>query len=987
MDNDVRFPAYIPRDEEKLIRELANRVRETRESRAVLLYGAGGSGKSRMLTQLARARTAPDEQMAIWLDPIDIDDSEYWLLSNLERHVAGALDPQGLYFKAYLDDLSRLPTTPSARASHETILSHLTRIKQVFQDCYRDFINDTGQTVVILFDTVEAVRGTSLLLTLTLWMKALPATLFVLAGRPLPAPSEDPIRVELGDPHMGIPVTTVFLGDFSHEAARAYLEGSSVGSGLAEDEKEKLVLLTRGHPLWLAFTISYLEDRGLPEEAAASLEAIARAIPYGGEVSPEGSSILNDFKRRLLAPYRDADFWHEAIKVLAVVRQTVNEPIWLRLMEGQPLPPDVASMADAWRRLLGIPWVRPRANRRCVTLHDAVAEELADRIIAVHDQDGTWRRELWHRAAAIYLDLTEEPLAALEAEQAAQDARLQSIGASAGQKGDSGPSTEERAFVDEAAHLDIRRRELDQFRVAGLFYRLLWDYDGGCQVFLDLFGQAKAKYDVIFQELMSLEMQRFLPGGPDAYPLGDVVGLGTKDFSEWLSGTEAGQRRYLQVGLEMADYLVRDDRATEALDLLDELPTAAADYRQRYEFSVLRGNACMRVAGRVREGLGHFTEALTHAMDLTSADRHALIANAHKEIGFYYRNQGLWREADEAYELARDAILAGRTGSDAPGDRDRAEMASIQTNWAYVKGLVGSYRDGAALAESAIKLRQRLEQRHEEGISWSVCGEIYRYERRFERAWAAYAAAEEIFQELSNWQWLGVIYQEQAICLHHATQDKVSIVPEPGREAERRITQAVEICRDHAVRSYPSALNRAGRIFGHQDLGAGLGYLAEAIDAARRMSDGWFWCASLLEYLEMSYRAWSETRNVDYLDQIDARRADIDQAMSEYEFEHLRGRWYLLQGHLAVHQWEETADDRHLDVALSRYADGFMLMAQGYVASSGATAIPNEIKKFNDMLGKLPPAIRSEWLEHLGREWSRAETGSTLLLAQLEELY
>ena len=32
--------------------------------------------------------------------------------------------------------------------------------------------------------------------------------------------------------------------------------------------------------------------------------------------------------RRLLAPYQETDFWHEALKRLAAVRQGVNEPMW-----------------------------------------------------------------------------------------------------------------------------------------------------------------------------------------------------------------------------------------------------------------------------------------------------------------------------------------------------------------------------------------------------------------------------------------------------------------------------------------------------------------------------------------------------------------------------------------------------------------------------------------------------------------------------------
>ena len=123
---------------------------------------------------------------------------------------------------------------------------------------------------------------------------------------------------------------------------------------------------------------------------------------------------------------------------------------------------------------------------------------------------------------------------------------------------------------------------------------------------------------------------------------------------------------------------------------------------------------------------------------LTSADRQKLIAEAHKELGFYYRNVGLWKEADEAYQQARDAISA--TLSARSSDEDREEMASIQTNWAYVKGLGGYYRDGSNLVESAITVRHRLKKHQEEGISWSVCGEVYRYERRFQKAWDAYSA-------------------------------------------------------------------------------------------------------------------------------------------------------------------------------------------------------------------------------------------------------
>ena len=76
----------------------------------------------------------------------------------------------------------------------------------------------------------------------------------------------------------------------------------------------------------------------MPEEVTTrSLAEIKLEIPYQGQMTPAGQNLHEDFKRRLVTPYREADFWHEAIKRLAVVRQSVNEDIWRKLMDGHPL--------------------------------------------------------------------------------------------------------------------------------------------------------------------------------------------------------------------------------------------------------------------------------------------------------------------------------------------------------------------------------------------------------------------------------------------------------------------------------------------------------------------------------------------------------------------------------------------------------------------------------------------------------------------------
>ena len=983
MAADSNFPRYIHRAEEVYIREQAELVRESYESRVVLLRGPGGVGKTSIVRAVAAAEAANDP-MILWLNPIDCDDSDYWLLSNLERVIVAQLDPEQRYFQPFLDYLARLPRYSVLRVDRETLVGHLTRIKRVFFDCYSEFIHSSGLTVVITFDAVEAIRGTYLLITLTQWMKGLPGTLFVLAGRPVPnADMADPIREQLDDPHQHLPVTTVHVSAFTREESLDYLDASGVAAGLTDEEKAVLVLLSRGHPLWLAFAVDYLSKYGLPDELAAPLAVVEEEIPFATQMSAAGHRRHEEFIRRLVAPYRESDFWHEAIKRLAIVRESVNRPIWRQLVADLPPPGRDADPEQTWQELLNTPWIEPRANGQYATLHDAVAEELARRVIPLHDQDQYWRHDLWHRAAQTYRDLIARREADLAAQLTDFDNQLESLRIEPPEPGGA-PLAGETILINAAARLDVAKREVCQLQASRLYYEIVCDFTRGCEYFLATFDLGRERDDVPFQELLALEMQRFLPTGSLSPAADDAVGQKIYEFRQWIAIN--GRPFYLEIGLMLAEFFVINEEPVPAVVLLDGLPTGAADDLQRYRWLTLRGNASMRIPGRSKDGLAYFAQALEVAEGLQTSDRGRLIAAAHEALGFYHRNEGQWRESDVAYERARDTI-AQQLGPNSSA-ADRAEIASIQTNWAYVKGLVGSYRDGTNLVESAIAIRRRLNDQQAEGISWRVCGEIYRYERRFEKAWEAYARAEQIFQARRNWPWLGLIYQEQAICLFQAAQDGISLAAgrDPLAQAKRLITLALDICRDQAVRGYPSALNRAGRIFGHDDVDRGLSYLIEGIEQARLLSDGWFWFASLVEYAELSYRAWVWTKDRAYRDRIDSVAAEVEAVMADYEFPDLRGRWRLLHGHFGIHDWLATGDQARLDDALQEYIAGFALIAQRFVGSSGAASLPEEFAVFRTLVELLPENVRTKWHQELRSAWSSVES-STLLLARLEELY
>jgi tetratricopeptide (TPR) repeat protein len=364
------------------------------------------------------------------------------------------------------------------------------------------------------------------------------------------------------------------------------------------------------------------------------------------------------------------------------------------------------------------------------------------------------------------------------------------------------------------------------------------------------------------------------------------------------------------------------------------------------------------VPGEVRQGLQYLDEALSVADDaaLEPAERSRLAARAYKERGFYRRNLGDLQEADTSYAHARDAIEF--VLATAPTTRDRLEKASIQTNWAYVKGFGGYHEDGLRLVESAIKVRKDLSPGLPVGISLSTKGEVLRYNQKFRKAWEAYKEAEDIFAGAQDQAWLGIIYQEQAICLYQAYLDgETSLAPgDPLDEAWRLADRAVKICRERSVRAFPSALNRAPRIIGDKDADQALELLQEGIAAAGEILDGWFLLANLVEFAELSYRTWRTTGSDRYRDEIDRYAPHFAEAVSQYEFPDLRGRWEIVAGHLRVHDWEATEDDSQLDVALRYYAAGFSHIAErGYAGSSGAVVIPGRSRYSPACSASSPP--------------------------------
>ncbi|MBM7773244.1 tetratricopeptide (TPR) repeat protein [Actinokineospora baliensis] len=911
---------YVPRAAEQRLLAEIDQVRESGDSKVVLLYGPGGVGKTRMLRSLAdRARA---DSGTTWLEPLDVDDSEYWALENVQRRVAEALDPDRVHFDDFLTYLTSAQALPRAG---ETASGVQTRIRARFRRCYGRFLRRTGATVVIPLDTVEVIRDSYLLTTLVAWMAELPATVFVLSGRP---PDGDDA---IADQVRTLTTTVLELGGFSEVEGHRFLDGNEIGRRLPPELVTALVALTDGHPLWLELAVDYLRGNSLPPEMPKP--------PYDG-LQREA------FRRMLIAPFRGTGFWAEAIKRLAVVRHSVDQGIWRSLMANRELPADAPEWPLAWAALRARPWIRLRANGQEVTLHDALAEELIRRLIPLHDHDASWRTALWRTAAAAFAakeNEYEDVVPTIDATLVYDD-------------------QDERGSVktQQLAKLDVRKRQLDRMRAARLHYVLLSDFELGAEQVAAEFRTAATRDDLRFMQLVHHEIRRFLPAG-DQRPAFDAIGVVVEKFREWLTGKP---QRWLDIVLNVARYLVQTSQAKPAVALLGGLPPVREPERA-YEVAREQGNAFMRLPGGMIDADRYFREALEHAQSCDAPRRERLTAQARKELGFFARNVGRWGDADEHYGHASAAIARVGATSDV-----RGEHASISTNWAYLKALRGNYTEATHLVDEALRLRRDLGNPLGIAISHSTAGEVCRYDQRFDDAWNHYLQAELLLAGMGNQPWLGQIYQEQAICLLQASREGTDLEEQPLDRAKELIDRALDICREHAIRWYPSALNRAGRIHYADDADRGLLYLREAIEKAELVADGWFQSASLIEFLELNYATWEATGNQSYRDTIADWKPKVFSTMEQFEFADLRPRWELINAHLAVHDAVRAGSADGLDPVARTYGRALLALAHNRVGSHGAAALDSEFTRFGKLYVRLGAPVRGRWYELLRAHWA-----------------
>ena len=184
------FPEYIQRvDAQNQIMENIEQVKQSGVSRAFLLYGEGGRGKTVLQRNLPSMFKKRNDIK--WVGPIDLDDIQFWSLFNIKYYLADILNGECKGFFSDYQDLLDDYEKYSQNLKTDQNIDYDKVLDDEFQNAYKNFGDISGKTIVLQFDTVEAVRDFDVFYEIISWLKKMPKTLLLISGRPIKANEQD----------------------------------------------------------------------------------------------------------------------------------------------------------------------------------------------------------------------------------------------------------------------------------------------------------------------------------------------------------------------------------------------------------------------------------------------------------------------------------------------------------------------------------------------------------------------------------------------------------------------------------------------------------------------------------------------------------------------------------------------------------------------------------------------------------------------------
>ena len=247
--------------------------------RVLLVHGLGGVGKTRLLQEIYRRREEYTRTLGdafLFTNVFDFDEVSLRLALNWEQRLVEELG-QG-WFREYLTARDTYIRFELLGADPDLLREQRRRKDRFFIESYNRLAKE--KRILLLFDTLETVQGTELWRHLLDIADGLENTVMVLAGRKL-----DEVRPELENRWNTEVVHFIELQPFSESEVADYFASTDVGAEVEPEMREKLYLLTGGHPILIALAIEWLRRdmpinditaRPLAELKAFSKEELAR---------------------------------------------------------------------------------------------------------------------------------------------------------------------------------------------------------------------------------------------------------------------------------------------------------------------------------------------------------------------------------------------------------------------------------------------------------------------------------------------------------------------------------------------------------------------------------------------------------------------------------------------------------------------------------------------------------------------------------------
>lgn len=769
----LRIPRMLGRAKE--IENLRACLYAAHDRHFIYYKAGGGLGKTRLLEELQHLVAEAGEGYYT-SGIIDLYHTDMHSTSDVERAIAEGLgwekDEQGRprYFQQYRELRHAYERLRERGADPGTLEERRKAISEQFiKDC-REMAGD-ARKLVICFDTIEQLQYESSFVELAagletvdtrvrFWildtLKELRNVLVVFAGRPKPSSPDQHIdhQQRLEDDMrqaFGKDLSIVELKPFDLEETVAFIQAISAGADMIPESIMPVVhALTGGRPIFLHLLVDLLTLAPEMRSVLDRMEAY-RVLAEAPANSPELTNARDWMEQTIVtAIFNRSGETGEYLRRMGLMPKGISQEI---LREVLGLPEEEA--ADLWQRLEKLSFVK---HPRLVRGPQQVGE---DRLF-LHDE----MYQLLRQPEVVQHLRIEERALARGLITRYYDPHLQNLDRQI---------KEERA-TEQRVPLKERWQKLS---VERLFYLLTQDPRKGYEEYLRLSDIANRERAVGFGMRLLDEFLRFYNRTPDR----------RREFEKAGIPHDRVVRDAVHMWIERFNWWGQRDRLMQfARKVMDEPQTL--NIRPDADIAIV-ANACARwasanVVAKVHDPTTVLREA--EAMNqrlppIAECSREQLIARARlaTAIGWQYRYEGMLDQAVRYYKEANAAFRRSQAQPDEPGSH-QDELAMLLNNLSYVYAQQGQMGLARPLAQEALRINERMDNRYSAALTLSTLAAIERLRGAYPEAVDYGEQALKEFRELEDAYGIALSYHSLAAAIRKLAKRSI--------EEDRKLDEA-----------------------------------------------------------------------------------------------------------------------------------------------------------------------------------------------------